>query len=161
MYLLEVFESLDLKNSELLIVGNIENKILKKIKKYKSNKKIVFKNAVKQSELKKFYNISNIFVTCSIEEGLSMVQLQAMACGLPVICTINSGGQEIIDDNIDGYILPIRNKSSLKEKILFLYNNKLFCEEMGKNAQKKVTKKFSWEMYGQKTISIYQELLKQ
>ena len=90
-----------------------------------------------------------------------MVQLQAMACGLPVICTINSGGQEIIDDNIDGYILPIRNKSSLKEKILFLYNNKVFCEEMGKNAQKKVTKKFSWEMYGQKTISIYQDLLKQ
>ena len=160
LYLLEVFQSLDLKNSELLIIGDIEKKISDKIKKYKSNKKIVFKNAVKQSELKKFYNISNIFVTCSIEEGLSMVQLQAMACGLPVICTINSGGQEIIDDNIDGYILPIRNKSSLKEKILFLYNNKVFCNEMGKNAQKKATKKFSWEMYGQKTISIYQDLLK-
>ena len=161
LYLLEVFQSLDLENSELLIVGNIEKEILEKIKKYKSNKKIVFKNAVKQSELRKFYNISDIFVTCSIEEGLSMVQLQAMACGLPVICTINSGGQEIIDDNIDGYVLPIRDTSSLKEKILHLYNNKIFCNEMGKNAQKKAIKKFSWEIYGQKAISIYQDLINQ
>ena len=106
-----------------------------------------------------YTNISNIFVTCSVEEGLSMVQLQAMACGLPVISTVNSGGNEIINDNIDGYILPIRNKYLLKEKILYLYNNRDICNEMGKNAQKKATKQFSWEIYGQKAISIYQDLI--
>ena len=159
LYLLEVFESLNLKNSELLIIGDIDKEISDRISKYKFNPKIKFKNAVKQSELKKFYNISNLFVTCSIEEGLSMVQLQAMACGLPVICTINSGGKEIINDDIDGYVLPIRNKHLLKEKILYLYNNKHICNEMGKNAQKKATKQFSWEIYGQKAISIYQDLI--
>lgn len=159
LYLLEVFENLNLKNSELFIVGDVDKEISDRISKYKSNPKIRFKNAVKQSELKKLYNISNIFVTCSIEEGLSMVQLQAMACGLPVICTANSGGKEIINDNINGYILPIRNKDLLKEKILYLYNNRHICKQMGKNAQKKATTEFSWEIYGQKAISIYQDLI--
>ena len=44
-----------------------------------------------------------------------MVQLQAMSSGLPVIQ--NSGGDEIIDNNINGYILPIRNLEILKSKI--------------------------------------------
>ena len=88
-----------------------------------------------------------------------MVQIQAMSCGLPVICTVNSGGEEIINDNIDGFVLPIRDKIKLKDKILFLYNNRNICEEMGKNAKKKATEHFSWEMYGQKAISIYQDLL--
>ena len=43
-----------------------------------------------------------------------MVQIQAMSCGLPVICTVNSGGEEIINDNIDGFVLPIRDKIKLK-----------------------------------------------
>ena len=159
MYLLEVFDDLKLENTELLIIGNIEEDLNKVLKKYKSNKKIIFKKSVKQSELKKFYDISHVFVTCSIEEGLSMVQIQAMSSGLPVICTINSGGQEIVDEGVDGFVLPIRDKLRLKDKILFLYNNRNICIEMGKKAQKKAFKHFSWEKYGQRAITIYQDLL--
>ena len=137
LYLLEVFNNLELDNIELLIVGNIEKDLKKNLKKYSLNKNIIFKKSVNQSELREFYNISNVFITCSIEEGLSMVQIQAMSCGLPVICTVNSGGEEIINDNIDGFVLPIRDKIKLKDKILFLYNNRNICEEMGKNAKKK------------------------
>ena len=136
LYLLEVFNNLELDNIELLIVGNIEKDLKKNLKKYSLNKNIIFKKSVNQSELREFYNISNVFITCSIEEGLSMVQIQAMSCGLPVICTVNSGGEEIINDNIDGFVLPIRDKIKLKDKILFLYNNRNICEEMGKMQKK-------------------------
>ena len=44
-----------------------------------------------------------------------MVILQAMACGLPVITTRNTGGSEIIDNDKDGYVIPIRSKKILKE----------------------------------------------
>lgn len=159
LYLLEVFNDLKFENIELLMIGNVEKDLIKKLKKYKSNKKIVFKKSVKQSELKKFYHISDVFVTCSIEEGLSMVQLQAMSCGLPVISNINSGGEEIIDNGIDGYILPIRDKLKLKEKIIYLFNNRDLCIKMGYNAEKKAANHYSWEKYGQNAISIYQELL--
>ena len=89
IYLLQAFDDLNLKNSELLIIGNIDKEIQNLIKKFKKNKSIIFNKAIKQSELSKYYSISDVFITCSIEEGLSMVQLQAMSCGLPVICTPN------------------------------------------------------------------------
>tara|TARA_X000001036_G_scaffold440058_1_gene494063 strand:- start:1419 stop:2570 length:1152 start_codon:yes stop_codon:yes gene_type:complete len=160
LYLLEVFNEIDLEKIELMIIGNIDKELNTKLEKFRLNKKIVFMNAVKQKELEKFYNISDIFITCSIEEGLSMVQLQAMACGLPVICTINSGGEEIVDDGINGYIIPIRDKNKLREKILYLYNNRTICSEMGKKAEFKSRQQFSWDLYGKNAISIYQKLLK-
>ncbi len=160
IYLLKTFDDLNLENSELLLIGNIDNEMRSVINKFKSNKKIIFKQSVKQSELIKYYSISNIFVTCSIEEGLSMVQLQAMASGLPVLCTPNSGGEEIVDDGINGYILPIRDIEKLKEKILYLYNNQSVCFDMGNKAKIKISDNFSWESYGKNVISTYQKLLK-
>ena len=112
-----------------------------------------------QSELYKYYNSSKIFVTCSIEDGLSMVQLQAMSCGLPIICTKNSGGEEIVTDGYDGFIIPIRNIEILKEKIKFFYENISKCNQMGENAKKKVDQYYSWESYGKNAIQTYQSLL--
>ena len=159
IYLLKAFNDLNLKNSELLIIGNIDNELIPIIKKYFLNEKIIFKKSVKQSELSKHYSISNVFVTCSLEEGLSMVQLQAMSCFLPIICTKNSGGEEIVDQNINGYIIPIRDVNILKEKILFLYSNPSVCREMGIEAEKKIKNNFSWEIYGKNVIETYQKLL--
>ncbi len=160
IYLLSAFTQLNLKDSELLIIGNIDDEIQHLIKKFRSNKDIIFKNSVKQSELSEYYLTSNLFVTCSIEEGLSMVQLQAMSCGLPLICTANSGGEEIIKNDVDGYVIPIRDLDALKKKILFLYNNQSICNKMGKLAQLKVQRDFSWESYGKNVIATYKNLLR-
>ena len=160
LYLLKAFDELNLKNSQLLMIGNIDREINSKINKYRSNQKIIFKKSISQSQLSEQYSCSNVFITCSIEEGLSMVQLQAMSCGLPIICTPNSGGDEIIDNGNDGFILPIRDTEELKKKILYLYNNQSICFEMGMRAQKKIKDRFSWETYGKNVISTYQKLLK-
>jgi glycosyltransferase involved in cell wall biosynthesis len=160
LYLLKAFHELNLENSQLLMIGNIDNEIKLKINEYKLNKKIIFKKPISQSKLSEQYSGSNVFITCSIEEGLSMVQLQAMSCGLPIICTPNSGGDEIIDNGNDGFILPIRDTEELKKKILYLYNNKSVCFEMGMRAQKKIKNSFSWESYGKNIISMYKKLLK-
>ena len=160
IYLLKAFSELNLENSELLLIGNIESDIEPLIKKFRVSKNIIFKKSIKQLELSKYYSISDLFITCSIEEGLSMVQLQAMSCKLPVICTQNSGGNEIIDNGINGFILPIRNIDILKSKILFLYENKSICSRMGLEAERKVKSYFSWESYGKNVISTYQKLLK-
>ena len=107
-----------------------------------------------------FYNKASVFVTCSIEDGFGMVILQAMACALPVITTYNTGGSEIVEDGVDGYIIPIRDEDKLKEKILFLYNNKDLSTSMGKKAQLKVQNFFSWKNYGDKIKSFYSYVLK-
>ena len=61
-----------------------------------------------------------------------MVQAQAMACGLPVICTTNTGGSEIVDDGLNGYIIPIRDTQILMDKIKILYNDRDKLKEMSK-----------------------------
>ena len=88
-----------------------------------------------------------------------MVQAQAMACGLPVICTKNTGGSEIIDDDNSGYIIPIRNIEILKNKIKILYNDRDKLEEMSKCAHAKANSELSWEKYGDKMLKIYRELM--
>ena len=115
---------------------------------------------MKQGELKNFYNISDVFVLNSIEDGFGMVIPQAMACGLPVITTKNTGGSEIIDNDKDGFVIPIRNKKILKEKITFLYNNPSKCLKMGMIAKDKITSKYSWDSYGKRQIDLYLALLK-
>ncbi len=160
IYLLKVFEELNLKNSELMIVGNIDTEIRPILSKYLRSKKVNYLKSKNQNELYKFYNISDVFVTCTIEEGLSMVQLQAMACGLPIICTQNSGGEDIVKDGYDGFIIPVRDTIELKKKIKFFYNNPHICKKMGKNARIKSKNYLTWKDYGEKVISNYNKILK-
>ena len=68
-----------------------------------------------------------------------MVQAQAMACGLPVICTTNTGGAEIIDEGFNGHVIPIRNIQILKNKIKDLYYDRIKLNKMSKNAYESIT----------------------
>jgi glycosyltransferase involved in cell wall biosynthesis len=79
-----------------------------------------------------------------------------MACGLPVIHTTNTGGEDIVRNGIDGFCVPIRDVEALKEKILFFYENPESLVEMGKNALKQARGSLSWDDYGKKMISAYQ-----
>ncbi len=158
-YLIKSFTELNLENSELLIVGNIDKDIKHLMDLHLKNKKIKYLKAQKQNELYHLYNQSDLFVTCSVEEGLSMVQLQAMSCGLPVICTSNSGGDEIVDNTKDGFILPIRDVEALKTKITLLYRDQNLCKKMGQEAKMKTISHYSWENYGKNVIQKYQGLI--
>jgi glycosyltransferase involved in cell wall biosynthesis len=88
-----------------------------------------------------------------------MVQAQAMACGLPVICTSNTGGADIVREGQDGFIVPIRDVNALKEKILYFYEHPDACTTMGESARARVQAGFSWSDYGHKMISAYQKIL--
>ena len=99
-------------------------------------------------------------VQCSIEDGFGMVIPQAMACGLPVICTENTGGSEIIDDGVDGYVIPIRNINILKNKIKELYSDRKKLNQMSFKAHEKSIKKLSWEKYGETVVETYKNLIK-
>ncbi len=84
-----------------------------------------------------------------------MVQAQAMACGLPVICTTNSGGADIVDNNKNGFVCNIRDIEQLKEKIMFFYENKKEYIKFSKLAENKSKSFLSWENYGKKIIKKY------
>ena len=84
-----------------------------------------------------------------------MVIVQAMACGLPTICSENTGGPDIARENIDGFTVPIRSVEALKEKIEWCYCNRQASREMGHSAQQRVQSGFSWDDYGERLHASY------
>ena len=159
LYLLEAFNELNLDDSKLLMVGNIEKELFPFLKPFFLNPNIIFQKHVNQKKLRSFYNNSNLFVTSSLEEGLAVVQIQAMACGLPLICTPNSGGEELIEEGKNGFVCPIRDKDYLKNKIIYFYNNREELKIFGKNSNYKAKNYFSWDKYSQDIYEEYKKLI--
>lgn len=157
-YLLQAFHELELRDAELLLVGNLSEEITPFLSKYGAAN-VVHKDPVPFHHLPRIYAQGSVFCLPSLEEGLALVQAQAMACGLPVICSENTGGRDILRDGIDGYIVPIRDVAALKQKILLLYENPEVRLQMGRSARERVSSGFSWAEYGTKMIASYRTML--
>ncbi len=155
-YLLKAYSELNLPNSELHLIGAISPEIVDTLKKYEGSFK--HEGFIPHLDLYKYLSQGSVFVLPSIEEGLAYVILQAMACGLPVICTENTGGADVIRDGKEGFILPIRDVGKLKEKILYLYEHENKRKTMSEMALKRVGE-FTWDVYGEKMISLYDKLI--
>ncbi|MEM4268206.1 MAG: glycosyltransferase family 4 protein [Candidatus Woesearchaeota archaeon] len=157
-YLLRAFHELAIPNSELLLIGGISEEMKSFVERYKAQN-IIYKGPVAQKSLPELYSQGSIFVHPSLEEGLSLVQLEAMACGLPIICTTNTGGDEIIKDGVEGFIIPIRDVGALKKKINYLYENPIKLKEMS-NAAVRRANKYTWKHYGDNLIKNLKKAVK-
>ena len=156
-YLLEAFSQLNLKKSELWIVGSIDEEIKEFVNQYK-DENIIFHGPKKQSDLSWYFSQCDVYCLASIEEGLAMVQAQAMACGLPIITTTNTGGGELIENDKNGFVIPIRDIQAIKEKILYIYKNREISKRMGEEAHKTVFNGFRWSDYGDRYVKNLQEI---
>ncbi|MDP2045740.1 MAG: glycosyltransferase family 4 protein [Deltaproteobacteria bacterium] len=157
-YLLEAFAELNLPQAELWLIGNMTDEIKPFLRKWGSPA-IRHRGPFPERELHTYYSQGSVFCLASIEEGLAMVQAQAMACGLPVICTTNTGGADLVREGRDGFILPIRDVDAIKEKILYFYENPEAARNMGESARLRVQAGFSWSDYGHNMIAAYQKIL--
>jgi glycosyltransferase involved in cell wall biosynthesis len=86
------------------------------------------------------------------------VQLEAMACGIPLITTVNAGSSDIVTDGVEGFIVPIRDVEALKEKLEWCYCHPLELAEMGRAARQKA-EQLTWDLYRQRLASRVQEFL--
>jgi glycosyltransferase involved in cell wall biosynthesis len=138
----------------LVIIGNICDDARKLIKEYQNEESIRF---VGFADPREEYKQSDIFVFPSLEEGSALVTYEALASGLPLITTFNSGS--IIRDGKEGIIIPIRDVNAIKEKILYFYKNPKEIKKMAKNARKRV-EEFTWKDYEKKVAQAYKKILK-
>jgi glycosyltransferase involved in cell wall biosynthesis len=157
-YLLQAFSELRLKDAELWLIGSITDEIKPFLRQF-SSPAIVHKGPFFEKDLYRYYCQGSVFCLASIEEGFGMVTVQAMACGLPVICTTNAGAADIIKEGENGFILPIRDVEALKEKILYFYENPEAGRTMGETARLRVQAGCSWSDYGHNMIAAYQKIL--
>jgi glycosyltransferase involved in cell wall biosynthesis len=105
------------------------------------------------------YASASLFVLPSIEEGLAYVQAEAMACGLPVVATTNTGAPDLFSDGVEGYIVAIRDADAIREKVLSLYRQPELLDEMSRAALKRARNMAGWDEYGKRAAQVYETAL--
>jgi glycosyltransferase involved in cell wall biosynthesis len=105
-----------------------------------------------------FYSQASVLVLSSVQEGLALVQAQAMACGIPVIATVNSGAEDLFTNGVEGFIVPPRDAFAIRERLEFLMENPRRLQDMGAAALDRVQQLGGWSRYGQLCRDVYQKV---
>jgi len=162
-YLIDAFKGISriYDDVRLLIVGTgPDEKYLTEYCKTRKIPNIIFARWIKsRKDLSYFYNASEFFVCPSINEAFGLVNLEAMASGLPVIGTNVGGIKDIVLDGKTGFLVQPKNSTALFEKMLILLEDKKLSESMGKVSRKRAEDYFSCDTIGGKLYNVFEEAL--
>jgi glycosyltransferase involved in cell wall biosynthesis len=156
-YLLRAFSELKLPDAELWLIGRPQPEIRPFLARYASDR-IVLRGYFPRHELAQQYSQASVFCLASVEEGLAMVILEAMACGLPAIVSENTGGGDVVESGREGWIVPVRDVEALKDRLLWCYEHRDEAAQMGVRAREKVVQSFTWGHYGTAIFAEYQRM---
>jgi len=156
-YLVQAFAELKLRDAELWLIGTKTEEIVPFLEKHQGC--FVHHDHVPQSTLHEYYSQCSVFVLPSVHDGFGMVLPQAMACGLPLICTTHTAGEDLVSNGVEGFVIPAGDVVALKEKLLYLYKNREIREEMGRAALKRVAAGLTWDAYGDRICREYSRVL--
>lgn len=126
------------KNVKLLIIGQGKKYVLLRelSEKLKVTEKIVWIKYITDSEMPDYYRAVDAFSIMSPYEGQSIVTLQAVSSGLPVIAANAGALPELVKDGINGYLIKTYDYKKLAEKMNALAGNKSLRERFGKESRK-------------------------
>jgi len=118
----------------------------------------LFRHVPHQSRpaLAQLYRACDVFVFPTLVEGMPLVVLEAMACGLPVIVTAN-GPADIVRDGIDGFVIPSRDPDAIADRLEALRADPVLRAEMGRQAARRAAE-FGWPAYTAKVLACLAEL---
>ena len=103
--------------------------------------------------------ILDVFVLSSLTEGLPMILLEAMNAGCPVICSRVGGIPEVINNNINGFLIDSNNPDALSEKLILLYNNPSLKNNIAIKGQEYIKKMFSANKMADEYVKLYDKLI--
>lgn len=147
-------------NTKLLLVGNYEHNLDPLLPETRieieQNKNIIV--AGFQKDIRPFYKMMNLFVFPSYREGFGISLMEAAAMNIPAISSDIIGCNEIIEDNVNGFLIPSKNKKALFEKMKFSIENKNKIIVMSTLTRDIILSKFQQKQLWNKTIDIYKQI---
>jgi glycosyltransferase involved in cell wall biosynthesis len=142
-YAIEAFRELEHPNKEFVIVGPAAG--VTGLEKMEIPEGVVFTGTLKGEELREQYRKASVFVLPSLEEGLALVQLEALSFGVPLLITTNTGGDDIIRNGQQGFIVEPGNAKELAEKLQQMADDPILLQSMSYQALKTAHAYGSWE----------------
>lgn len=101
----------------------------------------------------------DVFVLCSLHEGLPISLLQAMCAMTPVVCTAVGGMKEVVNNGVNGILVQSNDSRSLADALMKLYNDRSLGLQLARNARRTVETNYSHSSMVQKVITLYGNLL--
>lgn len=112
-----------------------------------------------RSDVPQIAKACNVLVLPSEREGLPRVVLESLAVGTPVITSANEGAMEIIEDQVNGYVVPIGDGKAIAERIRLLAKNPELLQQLSDNAQNTIATKMSHEKTVKDMENYFQSIL--
>jgi len=154
-YLLEAFAQMQPGNAELVLVGPLDPDFKKVLSRFEGSFR--YAGVVPKIALKELYSSSSVFVLPSLADSYSLATLEAMACGLPVIVSENTGAADAFEHGKEGFVVPIRNPHAIREYLELLRRNEDLRLQMGARAAIRA-REMNWTRYGAEAVRYYREM---
>ncbi|PYS46346.1 MAG: hypothetical protein DMF68_19445 [Acidobacteria bacterium] len=109
-----------------------------------------------------YYHAADVFVLPSVarSEAFGIVQLEAMACGVPIVNTnLDSGVPFVSPDKVSGLTVPPADSESLSQAINTLLNNPSLRARLGRAGQARVRSEFNLSLMAERTLELYKEVI--
>jgi len=143
----------------LLVVGNDEQGLYRPVVNQRGLKDTV-RFELPSADVMAFYAASDLYVGPSLEDSFGLPVLEAMACGLPVISSPNSGVSDLIQDGQTGFVLhTAQDKSELAELIRRIQTHEELRFSIGSAASQYVMANCSWDNNAEKTKQLLERAL--
>jgi glycosyltransferase involved in cell wall biosynthesis len=146
-YLLQAFARFNHPNKRLRIIGGGAPAI-KQLLSTLPQQNVEFLGTLPQPELVGYMSQSHVMVLPSIEEGLALVQGQALACGCPIIASTATGSADLFTDGIEGFIVPVRSVDAIVERLQQLADDPQLRDRMSAAAIQRAKDIGGWNSYG-------------
>ena len=161
-FLFKAFSEIKKKadNVKFLVVGDgaIKKELEEMAKNINLEKDIIFTGLVSRDEIVGLYQASDLFVFASLTETQGLVAVEAMAAGLAVVAIKASGIEDMVDDGKDG-ILTGNSIDEFSSNVLKIVNDENLRKRL--SVQAKInSEKFSVELWIEKMVELYKNLLK-
>lgn len=158
-YLFRAFEQVknQLPQARLICVGGVRADFKKEWKRWQGS--FEHHPSLSHQEIAKLLGSSTAFVLPSLEEGFARVLSEAMACGLPIIATYETGATTVIRDGEEGLIVQVRNVKALADAMIKAATNSDLNREMGSKALRAGGESNTWADYAKRLHDEYRKRL--
>lgn len=146
-------------DAELHLIGPVEAGMDAILSQAAAN--VVVRGPLPGAALPAEYARAHVFCLPSLEEGLALTLLQAMASGLPVVASPESGAADLVDCGVEGLVVPSGDCQSLAEALAGLLTDGARRAAMGARARARVAQGHDWADYGGRALAAYARLLKE
>jgi glycosyltransferase involved in cell wall biosynthesis len=156
-FLLEAFEKIKEKEKTVYLImvgGGPSERGLRR----QAGEKVIFTGQIPHTDVLDYYFAADLFIYASTTETQGLVLTEAKACGLPVVAVFGGGISDVVENGIDGYLVP-KNQEKFIEHVLRLLRDEALRKGLSLKAEEDAHLRFASTVVAKKMESVYNSLV--